>query len=443
MRWSLVVALVGCSGEVTLSIESDRPIPRGLDAICVGIADTDLAGGAFGRAYRLEGALATLPQTLRIEAGDADAAWAWVRGDRGGVPVVHAASVVDFTADVSLGLGLCQPGAGGVPMAAGEAMGPPSARLAVSQGAGGQLVVAVGGAGAVVIDVAGETLSVADGPLVPPGDPVAILAADVDGDCDDDLIVATTSSPPAVWRRDGVTFTDVGRIGDGAAAAVAAADVDRDGDVDLVTGSGGTLTLFRNDASGAFAADPGALGGAGRVTAVSAVALGDLDGDGHPDLVVGQAGGPLAAWLGEPAGTGSFLDAEAVVPAVMLDVERMVLADADGDLDPDLAVAVRGGASRLYIDREGRLEDQTFVRLPRPVPPASAIAIGAWDAGCAVDGVFAGAASTVVLRGQDGGTFASEASLEPASDVVLADLDDDGDLDAVLATGEGVRWIAR
>ena len=231
-------------------------------------------------------------------------------------------------------------------------------------------------------------------------------------------------------------------LGDAPVAALAAADVDHDLDADLVTGGGASLVLWRNDGTGMFAAVPEALGGAGHVAAVSALALGDLDRDGNPDLVVGQQREPLAAWLGEPSGTGSFLYAPAVVPPVPLDATRLLLADADGDLDPDLLVSVSDGPARLYVDREGRLEDQTFVRFP-DVTRASAIAIGGWDVSCEPDVVLAGSAGTSALRGADGGTFGADASLAAASDVVLVDLDDDGDLDAVLATGEGAVWVAR
>ncbi len=437
------IGLGGCGDAVILTHTSDRPVPAGLDSICVGIADRDLAGGAFGRTYRLEGALAQLPQTLRVEAGDAVSAHAWVRGDRGGVPVARAAVTVDFATDAALALDRCERGAAGPAAAIGAAVGTVDARLVVSQGAGGQLVVAVGAAGATVIDVAAGEVVAVDGPALPPGTVTALLAADVDGDCDDDVIVATANSAPVIWRREGVTFTEVGAIGDVSVAALAAADVDRDGDVDVITGGGGSLALWRNDASGAFAADPAALGAAGQVTVVSALALGDLDGDGTPDLVVGQAGGPLAAWLGEGSGTGAFLPAAGVLPAVPLDVGRLVLADVDGDLDPDLVVVVNGATPRLYIDRAGRLEDQTFVRLPPPLGTASAVAVGGWDAGCQADLVLAGPMGTAALRGQDGGAFAAESMLEAATDAALVDLDDDGDLDLVLATSTGVRWVAR
>ncbi|MBA3394675.1 MAG: hypothetical protein H0T89_18660, partial [Deltaproteobacteria bacterium] len=79
----VVVALtasVGCGDAVMLEIDGDRPVPQGLDAICVGVADTRESGGQFGRAYRLNGKLASLPQTLRLEPGGTDSALAWVRG---------------------------------------------------------------------------------------------------------------------------------------------------------------------------------------------------------------------------------------------------------------------------------------------------------------------------------------------------------------------------
>jgi len=429
----------GCNDAVTLAISSDRPIPDAIDAICVGVADRKANGAAFGRQYRLEGALASLPQTLRIESGDASTAWAWVRADRGGAAVARRGAPLDFGDDVTLALERCEVGPGASPAVLGT-IGPADARLVVSNGNGGQLVIALGATASVIDSLAGEFLA-EPAPAPPAGDLRDAIAIDLDGDCDDDLVIATEGGPPITWFRTGVVFAEGPTIGDAPVAAVAAADLDGDGDVDLVTGSGETLRVWRNDGSGAFTQDPAALSAEGRVQSIRAVALGDLDGDGHPDLVVGQAADPLRAWLGDPGGSGSLFAADAVISPVALDVTRFTLADVDGDFDPDLAVSVAGAPLHLYVNREGLLEEQTFPRFG--VPPISrAIAVGGWDPGCEPDLVIAGA-PTQTRRGVPGGAFEIDGDGPASTDVVMVDLDDDGDLDALIATPEGVQWLAR
>jgi len=432
-----LICAAGCNDAVSLEIASDRPVPSAIDAICVGVADSSGHGGQFGHNYSVD----SLPQTLRIEPGSASSAWAWVRGDRGGVPAATAAAHVSFGKDLRLALDKCVAGRGSDPAVRGDPAGPAGARLAASQGTGGTFVVAVAAGSSAIVDAIDGGLVTGTAPAPPAGSIIDVIAIDVDGDCDDDLIVATTGAPPELWRRDGVDLVDAGPIGTVPVSALAAADVDRDGDIDLVVASGGTLLLYRNDGGGTFAADPAALDAGSRLTAASALALGDLDGDGNPDLVVGQAGGSLVAWLGSDG--GGFQPSDAAVPAVPLNVSRLALVDADGDFDPDLVVAVSGAPMRLYVDRDGRLEDQSFVRLPQPAPIANAIAIGGWDDGCEPDAVIAATAGAPTLRGQDGGVLANDAMAPPGTDVVMADIDDDGVLDALIATDQGVVWLAR
>jgi hypothetical protein len=256
------------------------------------------------------------------------------------------------------------------------------------------------------------------------------------------LIVASDAEAPIVWRRDHRNFTLGAALESPPQAALAAADIDHDGDMDLVSGVGASLSLWYNDGAGRFTRDDQNLKANGRVASVKALALGDVNVDGNADLIVGQAKAPMTAWLG---GTnGLFIENDGVVPPVPLDVAAFALADADGDvdLDPDLAVAVRGAAMKLYISREGQLEDQSFPLLPQPQPVAAAIALAGWDAGrCEPDAMIAGAQS-LALHGEPG-AFTLETMLDEASDVVMIDLDEDGDLDALLATPEGVRWLAR
>jgi hypothetical protein len=438
-----LAALCGaCSDAVTLEIAGDRPVPTAIDALCVGVADTNASGGYFGAPYRLEGDLASLPQTLRVEPGSADEAWAWVRGDRGGVPVARAAKKVDFGDDVTLSLDRCERGPGGAPSMIGDAVGPAVAKLAASQGQGGTVVVAIG-ATAQIVDARGGSLVAEDAGSQVIATVLDVVAADLDRDCDDDLVLVIEGAPPRLWRRDGTLFSEIGPLGALAASAAAAADVDRDGDLDIVVGGSGTLALYLNDGAAGFTQGDTQLSSGGRATDITALALGDLDGDGNTDLVVGQGGEPLVAWLGDPDGTGTFRAADAVVPPVPLDVVSLSLVDADGDFDPDLAVALASGPLRLYIDRDGRLEDQTFVRLPQPTPAALAIAIGGWDEGCEPDAILASDETSALLSGTPTGELAADTDAPPATDAIYADIDDDGDLDAILATEDGVIWLAR
>ncbi len=438
MRWFAVLALVGCNDAVTLAISSDRPVPEAIDAICVGVADRAADGATFGQLYHLEGELQALPQTLRIEPGDADVAWAWVRADRGGTAVARRGAAVNFGPDVTLSLERCEVGSGASPSTIGEAAGPANARLVVSNGNGGQLVVALGETSS-VLDATAGALTAIEAPAI--GVVRDAIAADLDGDCDDDLVIASADGPPVLWLRTGASFVEVATLGGSPVVALAAADLDRDGDVDLITGAGAVLRLWRNDGSGAFTEDPAALSSDGLVQSIRALAVADLDGDGNPDLVVGQAGDPLRAWLGDSGGSGSLFAADAVISPVPLDVARFTLADVDGDFDPDLAVAVVGAPLHLYVNREGLLEEQTFPRLGEP-PIAAAIAIGGWDPGCEPDVVIAGDA-TESRRGLPGGALEVDGEGPAGGDVVMVDLDDDGDLDALIATPEGVRWLAR
>jgi hypothetical protein len=58
--------------------------------------------------------------------------------------------------------------------------------------------------------------------------------------------------------------------------------------------------------------------------------------------------------------------------------------------------------------------------------------------------VIAGATAAPMMHGTPpGGIFTQDGVAPAGNDVVMVDIDDDGDLDALIATPMGVQWLVR
>jgi len=191
---------------------------------------------------------------------------------------------------------------------------------------------------------------------------------DLDGDGDLDLLLGSrldpeSAQPPPLYHFENVgsrtapSFEFVGLLeGDVAYSnsVPALADLDADGDLDLLLGTfNRDVRLFRNEGTSAaprfVAASEDPIADLPRGS-YSTPALGDLDGDGDLDLVVGESSGEVN--LFENAGGPSEPRFELVTEAISeIDVgsrSSPALVDVDGDGDLDLVVGEESRGIRVY-----------------------------------------------------------------------------------------------
>ncbi len=124
-------------------------------------------------------------------------------------------------------------------------------------------------------------------------------------------------------------------------------DVDLDGDLDIyvgVQGSGGSGQnpqdlLFHNVAGVFVEAPPTHMPIDSRDT--NAIVIGDIDGDGSPDVVVSNDGIGGRVYLGD--GLGGFTDASSLLPVLAQSVTSSALFDYDLDGDLDIVQAIGAG----------------------------------------------------------------------------------------------------
>ena len=205
---------------------------------------------------------------------------------------------------------------------------------------------------------------------------------DVDRDGDLDIAVAVEYGPNRLYLNDGqARFT--WREGAFGTARhdnehVRAADFDKDGNMDVifVAEADEVHQLFLGDGRGGFrnVSDRLPSGSQG-----NGLAVGDVNRDGLPDIVIGNTRErgpgkqPLPAhnflWLNDPKNPGHFVDASRTnLPDTNDQTEGVQLADMDGDGDLDMLIASPSHPNRLLLnDGAGRFTDASE-RLELMVP---------------------------------------------------------------------------
>jgi hypothetical protein len=268
-------------------------------------------------------------------------------------------------------------------------------------------------------------------------------AGDVDGDGDLDLFLADYEARDRLLINDGS-----GAFSDESGQRLPAleepswdadfADLDEDGDLDLIIAvAGGPNRLLRNDGQGTFTLDSGFPVDDWDSRDVDAA---DLDGDGDLDLVVANFEQPCR--LLRNAGGGRFVVEEAALPDVAAQGYEIDPGDVDGDGDLDLVVAMGGatGRNRIWInDGAGRFREESDQRLPAVVDGSSDVELadvdGDGDLDLAVANFFGG---NRLYLNDGAGNFADASDRLPplgesAVDLDFGDVDGDGDLDIYIA----------
>ncbi|MFW6085282.1 MAG: CRTAC1 family protein [Gemmatimonadota bacterium] len=218
--------------------------------------------------------------------------------------------------------------------------------------------------------------------------------ADFDGDGDPDLFlpVNTDGEPNRLYRNDGNwRFTEVAEQvgldhrplpGSPAASVAHWVDFDADGDLDLFVGNAvGTMDfLYENDGKGRFRkVTAGRLGL--DATYVSDAVWADLDNDADLDLAIAVWGGASEIYLND--GTGRFFPADGGDFGSVVNFASSISAedyDGDGDLDLFLTqwpINEAGGEPNQLYRNDGARGNWLKVDLTGARPGSNTPAIGA------------------------------------------------------------------
>ncbi len=198
------------------------------------------------------------------------------------------------------------------------------------------------------------------GPLAAGGDfHLSPAIVDLDGDGLLDLVLGTWRDVVQWWRNTGTTAAPRWALADSALVTITRgsnttptlADLDGDGDLDMLIGeSSGQLNLYRNTGSRTaprfeLVSDTFGDIDAGRR---STPLLHDLDGDGKADLLLGNEAGEIRLWRN--VSTGSTIDfvVDSTIVARVPGNAAPALGDLDGDGDLDLVVGTTSGGLRYF-----------------------------------------------------------------------------------------------
>jgi len=203
---------------------------------------------------------------------------------------------------------------------------------------------------------AGGVFSAPNSSTFNPG-PNSIVAADVNADSKLDLVAMTPDNGVFIYLGNGdgtfqtpVANTTVCTLNCG---GVAVGDLNGDGKLDVAFASnnttGGGISILLNNGNGTFGTGTYYPVGLSGVFASNSVAIGDVNGDKLPDVVVSGASVSAIVYLNQ--GSGTFKVNGTVGTVATGPTNNIVLADINGDKKLDIVVPDGSGNVFTYLGK--------------------------------------------------------------------------------------------
>ncbi len=270
-----------------------------------------------------------------------------------------------------------------------------------------------------------------------------VACGDIDGDGDLDVIaVRYEPSDSHCYLNDGrayLTDATVATFGPqpflGKFMSVQLADLDRDGDLDAVMGCEGPMRLYWNDGRGRFTEDSTRIQSLPQATVDLAVV--DLNGDGHVDIVAANGG-----WIAAEPNRVFWNDGHARfhlvtdLPGGAFATFAVTTGDIDNDGDPDILIANAVVADVLLRNDGGLFTDLSAALGFNPRQTTWSCVIADLDHDGRNDLALGGSGRLFLHHNEGGGRFrlisGDELPVLGLGNVrflVVADFDNDGDDD--------------
>jgi hypothetical protein len=292
--------------------------------------------------------------------------------------------------------------------------------------------------------------------------PSVAVVDDLNGDGLPDLAVATTTGMLSVMRNTTTpgaatpTFSSAVDFPLGSyATSIAIGDLNGDGEPDLVVSNemSNTFSVFINTSTiGSTTLDFAAKVDVATESGPFTLALADINGDGKPDVVVGQDTASVSVFLNTTLpGAAVPTFASKVDISAGASATSITIGDVNGDGKPDIAMAITGNAAAVLLNTTATgSSTPTFTsRFAFSIGQnASSVVLSDVNNDGKLDLVVAASAANTVsvllnttATGSATATFASHVDFATGAGpqfVYATDLDNDGDSDLIVANfGDG------